>query len=289
MGYRCVLQHGRSWDVSFQQRPGGPDGAESSPVGGPGAAMVPCPNPGPDTGCAACRTAAPLRSAGVSAAVTIDPGKGGGLPGNPSESAGSVPKRFPSPPREVRAGPPGPPGPPGSTGAVGPAGPPGPPGSTTQVLVMVEPYYRGELVRNPRFDDWQYERPAYWEGGSGVPVAPAHTGERMLRLGGNARGPSEIYQDLTVNPGTFLELRFCGRVVVFGSALYVSITWLNREEKPVGSGLELTVTLSHDTEYRHCVAVSGACPASVMRARVSFRIPSGGGQFDLDYVSVVAR
>lgn len=154
---------------------------------------------------------------------------------------------------------------------------------------MVEPFYRGELVRNPRFDDWHNGRPVYWEGAVGVPITPAHTGYRMLRLGGNAWGPSEIYQDLTVNPGTFLELRFCGRVAVFGSVLQVSITWLNREERAVGSGLELVMALAHDTEYRHCVAVSSACPASIVQARVSFRIPSGGGQFDLDYVSVVAR
>jgi hypothetical protein len=156
------------------------------------------------------------------------------------------------------------------------------------MLMVIEPYYRGELIRNPGFDEWQRGKPVFWDGHNFAPADRADTGKWMLRLGRDPERVAEIYQGLTVSPGSFLELRFRGRVAVAGSKMWVAITWLNRDRETIGSGMELAVLLSEDTCCRHYVTVSGACPRTVVQARVSFQI-SSRGQFDLDYVSVVAR
>lgn len=208
-----------------------------------------------------------------------DLGKGGGDPSARSDG----------PPAPLgAAGPPGPVGPPGPAGPPGPPGPPGAPDANTQLLMLVEPYYRGELIRNPGFDEWRFGQPVWWEGRNLSRAGPAYTGEWMLRLGRGTERPAEFYQDLSVCPGTFLELRFCGRVAVPGSKMRAAIDWLDRERRTVGNGLDLAVALSGDTGYRHYIAVSGCCPGAVVQARVRFQIFSRG-QFDLDYVSVVAR
>jgi hypothetical protein len=154
--------------------------------------------------------------------------------------------------------------------------------------MLIEPYYRGELIRNPGFDEWVNGRPSFWEGRNFVPVSRASIGEWVLRLGQDPERPAEVYQDLTVAPGTFLELRFCGRVAVAGSRLRAAVIWLDRNRKTVGSGLDLAVALSGGYGYRQYLAVSSACPGAAVQARISFQI-FARGQFDLDYVSVVAR
>lgn len=296
MSYRCVLTSG-GWDVQYRGRSDNPRKTEAVPEKRsvePSADSV----PGLHRVRADHVVPAPPRCA-----PERDPdlGKGGGLPDSRVGETTVGPSgefRFGSPsgsgPACMRgpAGPPGPPGPPGPAGPPGPPGSPGPPGlpgSTPQMLVLVEPFYRGELISNPGFEAWFQGRPSFWEGFNLTPVGRTVTGGRMLRLGQGRERPAAVYQDVAVAPGTFLELRFSGRVAGAGCRMYATITWLDREGKTRGTGLNLAVSLAGDhPEFRQYLAVSGACSAGVVQARVSFRIPSQG-QFDLDYVSVVAR